>query len=113
MPDVFFDNALRTCVADVGEMAKVKIHLQRKKKAAQIQVVSVVEQPAGISEELKTKRFGKLHTGKQIFDTAGNFCGNLTDCRFFKFSCSYTHLLGRKNFYRRGCFKRGKGCDSN
>ena len=32
VPDVFFDNALRTCVADVGEMAKVKIHLQRKKK---------------------------------------------------------------------------------
>ena len=82
VPDVFFDNALRTCVADVGEMAKVKIHLQRKKKAAQIQVVSVVEQPAGISEELKAKRFGKLHTGKQIFDTAGNFCGNLTDADF-------------------------------
>ena len=53
VPDVFFDNALRTCVADVGEMAKVKIHLQRKKKAAQIQVVSVVEQPAHCFNQLR------------------------------------------------------------
>ena len=62
VPDVFFDNALRTCVADVGEMAKVKIHLQRKKKAAQIQVVSVVEQPAE-----SCTRVNKFLTRQAIF----------------------------------------------
>ncbi|HIT77922.1 MAG TPA: hypothetical protein IAD47_03925 [Candidatus Limihabitans stercoravium] len=101
VPDVFFDNALRTCVADIGEMAKVKIHLQRKKKAAQIQVVSVVEQPAGISEELKTKRFGKLHTGKQIFDTAGNFCGNLTDADFSN-SLALTRIYSGERIFTAG-----------